>query len=61
MMESRAGTERRSGKDRRCDYDEQRKLVRYRLSSGASVYLRNKGHSSYYSHVKRNLRLWTFL
>jgi len=35
----RSGIERRSGKDRRFDYDEQRKSVRYKLSKNTNVVL----------------------
>lgn len=42
IMDTRAVIERRSGKDRRCDYDEQRKLVRYKLNKSASVYLKQQ-------------------
>jgi len=41
-MDTRVGIERRSGKDRRCDYDEQRKLARYKLNTSASVHLKRQ-------------------
>jgi YD repeat-containing protein len=38
-MDRRSETERRSGKDRRYDYDEQRKTVRHKLNKNVSVVL----------------------
>ena len=42
VMDNRADKERRSGKDRRCDYEEQRNSVRYKLNIGASVHLKQQ-------------------
>ena len=40
LLDRRSGTERRSSKDRRCDYDEQRKSVRHKLCKNTSVVLK---------------------
>lgn len=39
-IDTRTDIDRRSGKDRRCDYDEQRKLIRSKLKKSVFVFLK---------------------